>query len=427
MDGCALAGALGVATHLDEPESLPRPRAQSASPLRLTCEPSAPVTDGDSGSRLDALRSAPAAPVTRFPGFWHRSGPAIPTGQVGLWAEPSSDFDTQLRTVPFARLYAWGPRDEEWRGAALWQLLWVWPWAVRPQVHASAPVPADWLKLDAARAAMRSLGGWQNGWTVVPGDDADHALLVVRNSPGPASTRVALLESGRPPAWVHSPNESFEPIEAAARLGGRWYVATSQRPLEPPATVLWTVDGSAAHELARLPRISSDTRRRVRLGRRSDGRSLAVAVEGQPNVIQDASLWLVGVDTDTGEVSDPAPLAALSALGAPDSGFPLCGGDEPGWILDLPYPASIDVRIGEHWRASLVGATTRVRLSSSRACVEAVAGSTDREAETAPPELSRGSRAASERGAGSEGRSSSAISAIVYSANQHFQLQCNAQ
>ncbi len=423
--GCVTEGWVRVgwggalATNLPEPDPLPRPRSLSAAPLRLACEPMRAAANDQDRAVAAVRRGQAAEPVTRFPAFGGRQGPAIPSGEAGLWADVSSDFEPQLRTVPFARAHAWGPRDGDWTGAAKWELLWTWPWGSRPEARASGAAPAQWPTLEAAQAAMRSLGGWQNGWTIVTGDDPDHALLVARGTSGPSSRRVALLESGRAPAWVPSPAESFESVGAATRLAGQWYLATSQRPLEPLATVLWKLDGSVARELARLPRVALDGRRPVRLARRSDGRALGIAVEGQPDLDRDASLWVVGVDADSGEVSDPAELAPLASA---DGSLSTCTGDEPGWALEMPYPGSVEVRIGERWGAALTGVETRMRLSTSRACIEGVVGSTDREAVSPPPELSQAQ--GPYPAPNTLDAASRALDVTVYCARQYFHLRC---
>jgi hypothetical protein len=411
--GCVMDGWVRVGWGADaqpaseEPIRLPRRRALSASPLRLACEQQA-----KSGSD-DARRAGyglPAEIVTRFPPLWNREGPAIPKDQIGLWADPSSPVDGAARSINLARAYAWGPHDDDWDGAGQWALLWVWPWGADAQVRASEPSPAPWSKLEAAQAAMRSLGSWQNGWTVITGDDADHALLVARASSG--SSRVALLESGRGPLWLEQP---FDTVEAATRLGGNWYLATAGGRHEPAATVVWRVDGAVTRELVTLPRPAFDAHARLYLGRRSDGRALGIAVEGQPDIGADSGVWVVAVDPDTGDASDPEPLASMDAR---EGSLPFCDGDEPGWVLDMPYPASTDVRIGAHWAATLSGATARLRLSTGHTCVESVAGSTDREASTAPRELSHefpilGLRARDRT-----------IDATVYCARQYFKLRC---
>jgi hypothetical protein len=255
------------------------------------------------------------------------------------------------------------------------------------------------------------VAGGQSGWTVIGGDDPDHALLVMRRSAGTPGVQILLLESGRAPTLVRAPPDSFEAVGAAARLGGRWYVVSSAKAEDRSDAVVWSVEGAEAHELARVPRVGLDAHPRLYLSRRSDGRALGVAVEGQPDVSRAASLWMMGIDPDSGEASEPTALVPLD-----DHAVPACEGDETGWVLDWPYPASVEIRIGERWTASLSGVTARIRLSATRACIESVVGSADREAVTAPEALYRAplSRSARER----------ELPAMVYSAKRHFHLRC---
>jgi hypothetical protein len=185
--------------------------------------------------------------------------------------------------------------------------------------RATARTPAPWSSSDAARGAM--FAGAQSGWTVVPGDDPDHALLVMRRTGGTAGAQLFLLESGRPPASVQAPPTAFDAIDAAARLGGRWYVATAARPPDPPAAVVWTLDGTHARELTRLPRVGLDTHPQVFLGRRGDGPAIGIAVEGQPDVRRAPSIWMTAFDADSGELSEPTALASL------DSPTTVCSGE----------------------------------------------------------------------------------------------------
>jgi hypothetical protein len=426
--GCVMNGWVRVGWGSDRPESqpelqpLPAPRLPTAPPIRLDCESAGSMTEARGQAR--PAGTSTGEPVTRFPPLGQHEGPTMPSDAVGLSADTSSDFEAQRRSAPLARAYAWGPRDAEWDGAGQWQVLWVWPWGQGLPVRASGPAPVMWPKLEVAQAAMRSLGGWQNGWTVIPGDDPDHALLVLRGNLGPAGAPIALLETGRAPEWIHLRMEPFEAVEGATRVRGRWVLATSQRRHDPPAVVLWMLDGQAPHELARLPRVSLEGTPRVRIASRSDGRAVGVAVEGQPDVAGDASIWVASVDLDTGAVSDPEPLANLDVA----QGIHICDGDEPGWLLDLPYPASVDIRVGPHWGATLTSAVARVRLSAGTACVENVLGATDREAIFAPLELSRGTMASARpsRTPGSL-NALNGLNATVYCARQYFHLRCTAR
>jgi hypothetical protein len=275
--------------------------------------------------------------------------------------------------------------------------------------------------MDSAWAALRSAQGAPNRWTVYEGDDPDHALLVMRRVASPAETQLLALETGRPPVWVRPPAGSFDPIETATRLGGRWFVGASQRSHGPADEVIWVIEGGSAREFARIPRLGGDPQTRVRLGRRSDDRALGVAVEGQPDVSAPASLWVVGIDADTAEASDPTRLFPLDSGQRPASA---CVEGSAGWVLDYPYPASVEVQVGQHWTATLAGVTARLRLSTDQVCVEGLVGSTDREAARAPSALAQSSAEA--RGVRARG-GPQAMPVTVYSAKTHFHLRCASQ
>jgi hypothetical protein len=418
--GCLVAGwtrigwggepsaALGA-----DPPRLPHPRAVSSPPVALHC---APLADRGGLGAIAAEAAALASPgedLARFASLAPSAEPRVPSGEVGISADPSSSFDSFTRTAHLARAFAWGSPGDDWEATSRLELQWIWPWGRTPEVGSSLPAPARWSSLDAARSTMRSLGGAQSGWTVVPGD-GDHALLVARDGPGPS---VALLETGRAPQWIHESGAHFDRVEAATRAGGRWIVATAQRPDEPAASVLWALDSSGTRELARLPRAGDEPYPRIRLARRNDDRAVGVIVAGQPDLTRDASLWVIRVDLESGALSDPEPLASLEMS---PGGVRACEGDEPGWTLDWPYPASVDVHVGTEWSATLAGATARVRLSAAAACLEGIAGSADREAAHAPEALYR-PHAAATLGSGTR------VRVLVVSARAHFPLHCTVE
>jgi hypothetical protein len=163
-------------------------------------------------------------------------------------------------------------------------------------------------------------------------------------------------------------------FEAAIRIAGRWYLTTPQRGAERKATVVWTLDGPVAREIARVPRTGPLARSTVRLARRTDGRALGLAVEGQPDIHQPASIWVVGVDLSTGASTDPVPLQPLDLVDRP---MALCTGDDSGWELDMPYPGDVHVRVGDQWDSSLRAALVRVTVSRERACVAGAVGWVD--------------------------------------------------
>jgi hypothetical protein len=431
--GCLTAGWMRIGWGVADPTPGAQPpppisfgTARSAPALQLECEPTAgkPPEPKPSTARITAAGAFPAlgrpwtgglpsaavsAPVSTFPVFAGRAGPAIPADSLGVWREASGGLERPLRGVPVAHLYAWGPKGGEWEQLGRWQVRWQWPWGGWADARSSANVPAPWPGLDAAR---RALVGWG---IVASGDDADHALLIARRALGPPGTDALLLESDRAPVEVQRPGgDPLPEAEGAVRIGGRWYLVTAQAPAELSATVIWRLEGSAARELARVPRGGFETRPPLHLARRSDGKALGLVVEGQPDVQRGGLLWVSGVDLETGAVGDPQPLAPIDLS---DRTVSVCAGDDAGWQIDLPYPGAVRLHAGAGWSSSLQGVMARMRLSPERACVERVLGSADAYASSAPETPSGAFRVAT-NGAGRS------VDVSLLSARTRFLLRC---
>ena len=386
--GCLMAGWLRVGwgprvlAPAPEPAPLRPSRSAYARTLQLECEP-----------------ASPAGAV--FPPFSRKAAPPVPSGYSGVTADALSLADTSHRGAVAARLYAWGPTAGDWSALGRWEIRWDWPWGLRTNAMAASG-RTPWPTADAAQ---RSLGA-PTTWTFVSADDADHALLVARRPSGTPSVEVFALENGRPPLEVVTFDAApLADFDAAIRIAGRWYLATPQRGAERKAAVVWSLDGPVAREIARVPRTGSQGRSTVRLARRTDGRALGLAVEGQPDIHQPASTWVVGVDLSTGATADPVPLQLLDPADRP---IALCTGDDSGWELDMPYPGDVHVRVGDQWDSSLRAALVRFTLSRERACVAGAVGWVDgfgANAAGAPP-----------RAAGSAGfdPATRAISASLY-------------
>jgi len=356
--GCLMAGWVRVgwgprvSASAPEPTPLRPTRSPYARTLHLQCEPVSPA-------------GSPA-----FPPSSGKAAPRVPTGYSGVTADALNLADTSHRGAAAARLYAWGPTAGDWSALGRWEVRWDWLWGSRISPMAASG-PAPWPTSDAAQ---RSLGA-PTTWTLVSADDADHALLVARRPPGAPSVEVFALESGRSPLEVLTVDGTpFPDFDTAIRIAGHWYLTTSQRGAERKATVVWTLDGPVAHEIARVPRTGPLARPTVRLARRTDGRALGLAVEGQPDIHQPASIWVVGVDLYTGATTDPVPLPLLDRSDRPVA---LCTGDDSGWELDMPYPGDVFVRVGDRWDSSLHAALVRLTLSRERACVGRAVGWVD--------------------------------------------------
>jgi len=260
-----------------------------------------------------------------------------------------------------------------------------------------------------------------NGWTLTTGDDADHALLIVRRLSSPPSSDVVALETDRPPLEVLRPGgDPFPEVEAAARIGGRWVLATAQVTGELAATVVWLVDGGQAREIARVPRAGVDSRPALHLARRTDGHAAGLVVDGQSDGDQPGlSRWIVSVDLESGAVGDPEPLAPADLS---DRAVGPCKGDDPGWQVDLPYLGPVMIHVGPKYQAGVQTPLARMRLSRERACVERLVGSVEPYATVVPDALVR-----SPRTPASLPRDARAIDVALFSARMRYSLRCSAR
>ncbi|HEY8040465.1 MAG TPA: hypothetical protein VIF15_11755, partial [Polyangiaceae bacterium] len=399
--GCLAAGWMRVGWGAPEPtpsvDPPPHatPTAHAPPSLDLPCEPLSgkPPDPKPAPAGRGATRPAPSAPVARpwsgtfpgatwntvaeFPPFSGRAGPAIPAGDAGIFVEASAGLERSLRSMPLARIHTWGPKSGEWDQEGRWLVSWQWPWGGWPDARSSLVTSTPWTTVDAARRALGSVPGTSpTVWTLAASDDADHALLIARHTVGTVTADLLALETDRAPVEVRRPGgDAFADVEGAARIAGRWYVATMQSAGELAASVVWAIDGGVAREIARVPRVGFEARPALHIARRTDGRALGLVVDGQPDAERGTTMrWVVGVDLDSGAVGDPEPLAPVDLSGRTVTA---CAGDDAGWQVDLPYPGTIRVRSAPAWSAVLQSPVARLRLSRERACVERVLGSVD--------------------------------------------------
>jgi hypothetical protein len=255
---------------------------------------------------------------------------------------------------------------------------------------------------------------------LVAGDDADHALLVARRTASAVTADVLELEADRPPLEVRrAGGDALPDFESAVRVGARWYVATQQQAGELPASVMWVLDGASAREVVRVPRGGFETRPALRLGRRSDGRQLALVVDGQADFDRGVPMrWIVPLDLETGALADPEPLAPADLA---DRRVTVCQEEDTGWVVDLPYPAAVNVEAQAGARASLSGAMARLRLSREKACVERMTGSLEG---FTPPVRANSAEDVRSRLRLSRPGEGSTVELSVYSARARHTLRC---
>lgn len=368
LDCVALAGA---------PKEPPKPAAAAAPP---------PVKPPPRPSPAPTIRPPqPSFPSTPFPAFYTVPAPLVPDGDRGLSYEATLSLDASQRLGPYARVYGWGPKGVDWDSAnARWQIRWLSPFAGWSESRTSSATSAPPLVTDAARAPVPggyypSYYSYYTNYTYVVGDDPSHALLLAKRS-GKQELQVFALEADHPPLEIkRADGEPIVEIDAAVREGGKWYFTT------PPAysgdlpnTTVWQVEGAQAREKVRVPRLTAETRGSgVKLARRTDGRALGLVVDGQPGPDRSsATRWVLPIDVETGRTGEPESLG-VSDLSDRGGALGLCKGGEDGWILDATTPVVVRVRMGGELAGNVNNVLARLRVTSTTACVERLAGMLD--------------------------------------------------
>ena len=253
-----------------------------------------------------------------------------------------------------ARLYAWGPKGMDWDSHGRFVVRFTSPFEPSSVLRATQGTTIPAFIADSTNFV--SLGGYPQrplqDVSFVPGDDASHGLLVLTRyvySPtgsGPESMVMA-VEEGRPAVEIR--REGGQPLgelESAVRMGGRWYLATT----DASSTLVSEVEAGVARNVARIPRVGNDAQRApaVRLAKRADGRMLAALVDGVPATEGaerptrwENQTWALPIDVGSGTLGDPERLGSADGSG---KAVRVCGAEDGGWLVDGRWPgASISV------------------------------------------------------------------------------------
>ncbi|HEX3771756.1 MAG TPA: hypothetical protein VHV30_12850 [Polyangiaceae bacterium] len=403
--GCVLAGWIRVGWGVVAPPSPPDPPpprvklSHRAPNLALACAPAASGVPLEPYGALPAVLSSVAprssgrgaipSAATAFRPFAGRSPAPTPAGDVGFSIDASYVLDRGTRARSVGRIYGWGPTGD-WDTGGRWQVLWSWPWQSGApadyETRASAPGPAPWASLEVVTRTLGNGFGLPPEWSVVPGDDADHALLLERRptlgGSGNSGTMMMLatLETDRAPLEVHPPgSEPWPDLQGAVRAGGRWYVATSQGSGETAATVVWMIDGAAAREAGRVPRVAPELAGPARLARRvggagaSDAVGLLVVGPDADGAERGSSLWVTTLDPEGHAFSEPELLAPADLS---DRTLAPCTGDDAGWEVEATFPGTLELRASDaSSRSRLQGNFARLRIGRKTACIDDAFGS----------------------------------------------------
>jgi hypothetical protein len=378
--GCTAKGWLRVGWGAPANPSLSPPPPQRSvyrpvPAVAFECEATAPVPHQDEAASTPEPHAFEFDPwgrrMTLSSGeprpFYSMLPPPHRQDEVSISTESSDAVEHQTRMGLLSRIYAWGPKVEDWPHAGHWQARWLWPFGESQDVHSTQPSAAPFPNADAARHSLGAQGGWSFG----VGDDAAHGLLVGRRG---TETTVLELEADHPIVEVRrADGEPFGEVDAAVRGSGHWYLATPQGTGDLPAEVLWEVNGAVARELSRVGRYALDGRPTgTRLARRSDGRAVGLVVDGQPAAERSVALrWVLPVDLESGSHGEPELLGFVDLGDRP--GLAPCAGDELGWVLDTPLGTDPRIRIDDR-EVLLTNAYARVRMTQTHACIERLSG-----------------------------------------------------
>jgi hypothetical protein len=382
------------------------PHVQLACEPMATAPPTAPAPKPKSSPatsptpsriHLGGLGSAPVLGsfngLQELPPFFSQAAPILRDSERGINIDVRELLERYPNTGSLARVYGWGPRIGEWETLGHWQVKWLSPFSGWPEVRASLPATPPQIILDSTRATTSYFGGYgisNNSFQLTPGDDPSHALLVGKRVVRPEVVAYE-LEADRVPVEIRrADGEPFGEIESIVRAAGRWYVAT---PLgagsASPVTVIWQAEGGIARELVRIPRTTNEAlgTARTKLARRTDGRAIALIVDGQQSAERSTNVrWALPIDLESGALGEPEALGYVDLAGRT---LEACTDDVVGWVLDTSMPSSsVRLRL-PHGSGSLLAVFARLRLTSTRTCIERLAGNYDGQSQESAAQLTR--------------------------------------
>ncbi|MEO7112256.1 MAG: hypothetical protein ABI183_17555 [Polyangiaceae bacterium] len=425
--GCVTQGWLRIGWGARPPAATEKPREgpvtnyPAPKPIALTCEPTGPAPVlapliapplptasaanqilmqpgtgsmggmfGPSPNQMNQsqwrFRNDHAVTTLDWTPFFSASAPTLRADDVGY----SLDASYSMASLgSLMRFYAWGARGNEWEHTSRWVVRWLSPFSSASEVHSTQTSSPPQVVLDSSRFANPFAPPHPvQSWTMVPGDDPQHALLLAKRA-SPPDTVVLALEADHPPVEIRrADDEPFESVDGAIRMRGRWFLLGDSETFTSSGITIWEADGATAHEFVSIPRAYESSDRDhsppAILAARSDGRAIGILVDGQPLAARPNTpiRWALSID------ADDATIGALEPLGDEDfadrSNISICSGDEAGWVFDMAWPATTTSAI----TATIHGMTrplrtpyARVRATGSSMCIERLAGQYD-----APPE-----------------------------------------
>ncbi len=350
------------------PAPMPELRRVSPPPLVLSCR----STDAEDRGRDG--RPAPRAAVRDDVKLASFLPPDVGHGDALVSAGLLGGFEPSFRAPVLGRIDAWGPASAAWANRSRWRVRWRSPFAGSSAIASTAPISAPWADLESARGEL-GLGRFGPLFaTTIVTPDSLHALVLLRRI-GRAPDLLAVDDGGVATAVTRADGQPWTGITAATRLGTDWFIATPDETHRQDVAI-FRATNFLAQKLGVVPRLSSGMGASVKLAHTSTEGVLGVVVDGQ--LMPDRTVpyrWVVPVDVETGAMGTPEDLGAAD-FSDRKSLAPCTDSTGLGWVFDTPWLDGtvklIDASTSESLRLDPID--LRVRVSSERACVEAVAG-----------------------------------------------------
>ena len=376
-----------------EPTLPPMPTPPAPKPKAATVTPQASsATPRRTFGGPPVLAATGAAGLAELPSFFSQPGPPLRDAERGMPFEvPELLERSPPRLGGLARAYAWGPKGGDWDTQGKWQVKWLSPFAGWSEAHASVPTLPPQVLLDFTKSSAYGsyYQAYSSFFSIAAGDDPSHAMLVVRRSTRTDVTPFE-LEADRAPVEIRrADGEPFLEIDAVTRAAGRWFIVTPPPAgVSSPVTTIWQVDGAVARELVHVSRAAVESGRPAgtRLARRSDGRAIGLVVDGQPTAERTtATRWVLPIDVETGQLGEPESLGYTDLAGRT---LEACTDDVVGWGFDTTLPGTARIRLAQG-SGSMHALYVRLRLTTTRACVERIAGMYDGQSADRAAQLTR--------------------------------------
>ncbi len=415
--GCALAGILRVGwgdpvvpddlAEAPDPEPLKVSLNKLASaPLSLSCAAAvamkSPTSSHGHGGQARSSQAVAAPAPTRVKGKQAAAAPPPPKPQParksganatttpGGWGafrgiEPpvlAADEIGIDNGAPFdvtpVRAYVWGKRDSDWSRTGRYQMRFGDRFAL-DEVRSSSVTGAPWADETAASEAF-GVGayGYSVTWSAFPDPGGAAALVsACRGRPcalyGVEGDRPILpLRAGRELTALTHPLSS-----SSVRVGESWFFlaeGSAQDRLSLYRADMGTVRLVADLARPHAPRYVQTTA--PRLVRRASGSGLGLYITTHDFVDRKGKRWVLPLDVDTGEISDPIDLGKNDfATTAPS----VCGAGRDGWLVVVTAnepPADVS---SSGTRLVVDGVELRMRLDAGFSCIEAATSTADRD------------------------------------------------